>query len=328
MKKWLSPSPTDTKHEVKPSALQFNFAKAQPEPEPEPDLSAILFEEMQSFKQQGLYEEALSCIQRSFEINEDNLNDAKFLYELADIYFLLKDYARSANWLEKFLDLKPQDIYGQLLKAQIFLQMNDKEACLNLVSALLAKQFDFADSDKIIFFRELDNLLAKLCKIFKAEKLYRRLPAIATYQKQRRQFLRQHREIIATESEPKTMNKTPIELAIESIWDLQKVNDKSLDTLLKTPEELISKTILQQVLAYKKKLWLFNYLASIFYQHGKITTAIYLLRQALLLDDEDDLILKNLGYLLYKQGEKTSAKATLSDVKALDFMAIDLIKQC
>lgn len=330
MKKWLSPSQTATKHEVKPSALQFNFAKAQDEKTAKPDLSAILFEEMQGFKQQGLYEEALSCIQRSFEVDENNLNDAKYLYELADIYFRLKDFARSANWLQKFLDIKPQDNQGLLLKAQIFLQMNDKEASLNLVNALLAKNSDFSNSNKLLFFRELDNLIAKLAKIFKAEKLYRRNPAIAEYQKKRRQFLRQHKEIITSsaESEPKSMNKTPIELAIESIWDLQKANDNAINTLLKTPEETISKTILQQVLSFKKKLWLYNYLASIFYQHKKTTTAIYLLRQALLLDDENDLILKNLGYLLFKQNEKSAAKVTLSDVNALDFMTMDLIKQC
>lgn len=342
MKKWLSPALNDIKKcEITPSALKFNFT-ADKSPHTiethtaetkQPDLSTILFEEMYSFKQQGLYEEALSCIQRSFELNENNLNNAQYLYELADIYFRLKDFSRSANWLQKFLDDKPTDKSGLLLKAQLLLQMNDKEACLQIINALLTQTFNFADKNNYLFLKELDKFLDKLAKIFKTEKLHRRCPAVVTYQKKRRQFLRQHKTIATPnlESEPLIMNKLakkPIELAIEKIWDLQQANTQTTNTLLHTPIEEISQAILQQVLAYKKKLWLFNYIASIFYQHNNIDSAIYLLRQALLLDDESDLILKNLGYLLLKKGEKPAAKATLSDICYLDFMTMDLIKQC
>ena len=333
MKKWLTNSNNASSPQIKPSGLKFAFTTPANDTKiadtTKEDLASILFTEMQEFKHQGLYEEALSCIQRIFEIDENNVTNAKYLYELASIYFQLKDFARSVNWLEKFLDLKPQDSSGLLLKACLFLQTNDKEACLNIVNNLLNAPYDFKDETKIVFFQDLDKLLEKLTKIFKAEKLYRRAPAILAYQKKRRQYLHQHKQMLS-ESEPLPMHEqsTPIEIAVNQIWDDHKANTKTTQVILQTSEELINRTILKQVLSYKKKLWLYNYIATIFYQHHQLKPAIYLLRQALLLDDENDLILKNLGYLLYKQGEKAAAKATLSDIANPDFMLMDLVKQC
>lgn len=333
MKKWLTNANNASSPQIKPSGLKFAFTDPANDTKiadtTKEDLVSILFTEMQEFKQQGLYEEALSCIQRIFEIDENNITNAKYLYELAIIYFQLKDFARSVNWLEKFLDLKPQDSSGLLLKACLFLQTNDKEACLNIVNNLLNAPYDFKDETKMLFFQDLDKLLEKLTKIFKAEKLYRRAPAILAYQKKRRQYLHQHKQILS-ESEPLPMyeQSTPIEIAVNQIWDDHKANAKTTQVILQTPEELVNRTILKQVLSYKKKLWLYNYIATIFYQHHQLKPAIYLLRQALLLDDENDLILKNLGYLLYKQGEKAAAKATLSDIANPDFMLMDLVKQC
>ena len=83
-----------------------------------------------------------------------------------------------------------------------------------------------------------------------------------------------------------------------------------------------------QVLAYTKKLWLFNYIANIFRIHNDLNSAIYLLRQALLLDDENDLILANLGYLLYLNQDYINALNTLNDIKIKDFATLDLIQKC
>ena len=339
MKKWLTNSNNTSSPQIKPSGLKFTFADSADDTNHETtskeELASILFTEMQEFKQQGLYEEALSCIQRIFELDENNITSTKYLYELAIIYFHLKDFARSINWLGKFLDLKPQDKCGLLLKACLLLQTNDKEASLNIVNDLLNMPYDFKDENNAAFFQELDKLLEKLIKIFKAEKLYRRAPAILAYQKKRRQYLHQHKQInnsnlSKSESEPLPMHEqsTPIEIAVKQIWDDHKANAQTTKVILQTPEELINRTILNQVLSYKKKLWLYNYIATIFYQQQQLKPAIYLLRQALLLDDENELILKNLGYLLYKQGEKATAKATLSDIANPDFMIMDLIAQC
>lgn len=52
------------------------------------------------------------------------------------------------------------------------------------------------------------------------------------------------------------------------------------------------------------------------------------MRQALLLDDENDFILKNLGYLLCQNGEYPNALVVLKDIKHKDFAVLDLIAKC
>lgn len=54
--------------------------------------------EIHQFKQQKLYEEALSCIQLLFE---KNIVDSDIIYELADTYLCLHDYERAFNWTQK-----------------------------------------------------------------------------------------------------------------------------------------------------------------------------------------------------------------------------------
>ena len=61
---------------------------------------------------------------------------------------------------------------------------------------------------------------------------------------------------------------------------------------------------------------------------NNLKTALYLLRQALLLDDENEIVLKNLGYLLYKNGEYKAASSVLEDITVKDFAVSDLIRQC
>lgn len=115
---------------------------------------------------------------------------------------------------------------------------------------------------------------------------------------------------------------------INQIWDMQIANKENISTILATPCEQVSQCIMSQVLSYKKKIWLFNYLADIFRTHNNLQSAIFLLRQALLLDDENDFILKNLGYLLCQNGEYPNALVVLKDIKHKDFAILDLIAKC
>lgn len=127
-------------------------------------------------------------------------------------------------------------------------------------------------------------------------------------------------------------SKIPVNQALSTvlnrIWDMQTANNDDTKNILNYPAEEIGNAVMHQVLSYKKKIWLFNYLADIFRSHNNAKTALYLLRQALLLDDENDIILKNLGYLLYKNGEYKAALAALEDITVKDFAVLDLIRQC
>ena len=190
-------------------------------------------------------------------------------------------------------------------------------------------------------------IIEKLKKIFKADKLMRRCPNLNTYQKQRRQSLKTqkqknpvnhdltvHQSTVINSAKGVIMPDTntninpALQNTINQIWDMQIANKENISTILATPCEQVSQCIMSQVLSYKKKLWLFNYLADIFRTHNNLQSAIFLLRQALLLDDENDFILKNLGYLLCQNGEYPNALVVLKDIKHKDFAVLDLIAKC
>lgn len=301
-------------------------------------LKEALWEEIHQFKTEKLYAEALACFHTLFE---KKYADNYTFYELADIYFLMNDYTRSLNWLQKFQVAEPENCKGFLLQARIFLQLGKKDDALSTVCRLFSRKIKIDTEED---FQKLDQLITRLKKIFKTDKLLRRCPDINTYEKQRRHCLK---NISTDKAMPAVSNdttgtiiertimptsKTPVNQALSTvlnrIWDMQTANNDDTKNILNYPAEEIGNAVMHQVLSYKKKIWLFNYLADIFHNHNNAKTALYLLRQALLLDDENDIILKNLGYLLYKNGEYKAALAALEDITVKDFAVLDLIRQC
>ena len=92
--------------------------------------------EIHQFKQQKLYEEALSCIQLLFE---KNIVDSDIIYELADTYLCLHDYERAFNWTRKLKAQSPQDCRSLLLEIQLLLVHGKKEEALTTLNHLLSK---------------------------------------------------------------------------------------------------------------------------------------------------------------------------------------------
>lgn len=144
----------------------------------------ILLAEIHQFKQQKLYEEALSCIQLLFE---KNIVDNDIIYELADTYLCLHDYKRALNWIQKFKIQFSQDCRGLLLEMQFLLAHGKKEDALIALNHLLSNNFTLKNEK---YYQILDTLIEKLKKIFKADKLVRRCPNLNIYQKKRRQLLK------------------------------------------------------------------------------------------------------------------------------------------
>lgn len=293
------------------------------------------------FKHQKQYEEALSHIQILFE--KDNV-DNDIIYELADTYLCLHDYERAFNWIQKFKTQFPQDCRNLLLEIQLLLAHGKKEEALTTLNRLLSNKSTLNDEED---YQLLDMIIEKLKKIFKADKLMRRCPNLNIYQKKRRQSLKTqkqknpvnhdltvHQSTVINSTKGVIMPDTntninpALQNTINQIWDMQIANKENISTILTTPCEQVSQCIMSQVLSYKKKLWLFNYLADIFRTHNNLQSAIFLLRQALLLDDENDFILKNLGYLLCQNGEYPNALVVLKDIKHKDFAVLDLITKC
>lgn len=309
-------------------------------------LNAILAD-IKNLKHKKAYEEVLSYIQHLFE-NKRNLITQDIIYELADVYFLMQDYQRAFNWIQKFSKQNPKDCRSFLLSAQIYLNLGQKEDALNTIDTLFKLNIVLSTEQD---YKNLDKIIEHLKKIFKTDKLLRRCPSINDYQKKRRYLLKQQKatnfsvehssdklngssnsstntSITTEKSQGAIMPNSPLQQTINHIWDLQHASDEDINILLANNAPKISECIMTQVLAYTKKLWLFNYIANIFRIHNDLNSAIYLLRQALLLDDENDLILTNLGYLLYLNQDYVNALTTLNDIKIKDFATLDLIQKC
>ena len=309
-------------------------------------LNAILAD-IKNLKHKKAYEEVLSYIQHLFE-NKRNLITQDIIYELADVYFLMQDYQRAFNWIQKFSKQNPKDCRSFLLSAQIYLNLGQKEDALNTIDTLFKLNIVLSTEQN---YKNLDKIIEHLKKIFKTDKLLRRCPSINDYQKKRRYLLKQQKatnfsvehssdklngssnsstntSITTEKSQGAIMPNLPLQQTINHIWDLHHASDEDINILLANNAPKISECIMTQVLAYTKKLWLFNYIANIFRIHNDLNSAIYLLRQALLLDDENDLILTNLGYLLYLNQDYINALNTLNDIKIKDFATLDLIQKC
>ena len=301
----------------------------------------VLFQELCTFKQKQMYEEALGCIQTIFETTGATLD---IIYELADIYFLTGDFERSFKWLQRFKKQAPHDCRGYLLEAQLLLEYSQKDEALTVIDKLLTANIPLVNEQDFI---TLDHIIEKLKRIFKYDKLLRRCPALQVYQKQRRQRLKTQKNITknttlseinendlvpiednAANAKGDIMSTSPLQNTISHIWDLQSSNAEDTAIILAHSSSEVSECIMMQVLSLKKKIWLFNYLADLFRTNDNLNSSVYLLRQALLLDDENDLILKNLGYLLCQLGDYANATLVLNDINHKDFAVLDLIEKC
>ena len=331
--------PTQRENDCKPP----DFIKAEPSAPPKPpqtdQLRQKLYSDVQQFKRRGMYREALAALQTLSELHGAG---SDLIYETAEIYFAMREYTDCYKWLQRFIAREPLDARGSLLMAQLLLCFNRRDDAVNFLNKLLNQKPDFPEEK---YYESLDRLIDKLKKILKAEKLLRRCPKLAGYEKIRRQMKRSFRQsadsgqnsaTLITQGEIQ-MNENQSAVSegsyklgktIDHVWEMQRANDDDTAALLEANAEKISECIFCLVLSYKKKLWLFNYIAGIFYYHDRIDAAVHLLRQALLLDDEDSLILKNLGYLLCKKGEYSAAKAALGDIAVKDFATQDLIRKC
>ncbi len=351
-KKWFQPeiilakSPTDkqTTVTVNPpiATSNNNEAPATSTAKNTQDLINSLRNDYRKFKEKQQYEAAVACLQTIQEIGLDN-DDV--LYELAEIYFLQEDYESSYRYLQKFMANNRNDCRGLLLEARFRLSFKQKDDALNYLSKLFQchNLYSFNASENKYsedFYSAVDEFIERLKKIFKLEKLLRRCPNLAEYQKERRRALKNqptkqvHDKIVPSNQNANKNNINKVEKdimdltkTIAHIWDMQFADADEKNILLKSSADEVNQAIFCQVLSYRKKLWLFNYIAELFYTNGNISVALYLLRQALLLDDENDLILKNLGYLLWKNKEYAAAKAILEDISVKDFATLDLISE-
>lgn len=380
-------------------------------------------EEIAIFVQQKKYYNAIKLMDKLLDLNR---YDSELFFLRAKLHFLLKEYDEAYKFLDFFARENPRDYRLFLLNIEIKLKTNKKEEAIKVLDNFLFLYLQ----ERIIFsaldiYEEVDEIINKIKKIYKWNKLIKMCPSIKAYENKKRKILKnwqkniadinkdaKDKEEIKTKMEEirevkepyknpsideasevfplekvqdKSITKIPAkdlaqnpkkEIAInqskdldnicnkavdilkeknistinkevqeaklddfdtifkiiKTLWEKGRLDEKDKDILLKSQLLLIEKAIKEQYLSLKKQIWLFTYVANLFRNREIFDSAIYLLRSALKYDDEDSILLKNIGYTLIQKGEIKAGLTFLEDSKKddlyhfqIDFTVLDLI---
>ena len=68
-------------------------------------------------KSQGCYKQAIEMLYKALELESDNI---EILFQLGELYFLLNNFQRSMQYLDKVLKIKPEHIEALKLMQKIY----------------------------------------------------------------------------------------------------------------------------------------------------------------------------------------------------------------
>ena len=127
-------------------------------------------------------------------------------------------------------------------------------------------------------------------------------------------------------------NEIPIQVKKVSINDYlrkilaqEEIADSEVDEIIKVSRDNISEEIMKFEASLVSKIALYNYFSFMQFKLNNFENSIYYLKQALIIDDQNDMLLKNIGFVLFKNNQIVEAKEYLQKVKNKDFMVLDLI---
>ena len=105
----------------------------------------------------------------------------------------------------------------------------------------------------------------------------------------------------------------------------EEIADSEVDEIIKVSRDNISEEIMKFEASLVSKIALYNYFSFMQFKLNNFENSIYYLKQALIIDDQNDMLLKNIGFVLFKNNQIVEAKEYLQKVKNKDFMVLDLI---
>ncbi len=94
-------------------------------------------------KRQGYYKQAIEVYYKLLSETEDNI---EILVELADLYFLMKNFAKATHYIEKVLELNPKHVQCLNILKNIHLESDKKKDALRLAEKIY--NIDSNDSTK------------------------------------------------------------------------------------------------------------------------------------------------------------------------------------
>ena len=112
---------------------------------------------------------------------------------------------------------------------------------------------------------------------------------------------------------------------LRKILAQEEIADSEVDEIIKVSRDNISEEIMKFEASLISKIALYNYFSFMQFKLDNFENSIYYLKQALIIDDQNDMLLKNIGFVLFKNNQMVESKEYLQKVKNKDFMVLDLI---
>ncbi len=281
--------------------------------------------------------------------------DADLMLDLAQIYYNTQDYTRAESWARNSYN-KDGSTDTLIFLAKIYSSDDKMENMAEILNEILENNYDaFSDEQKkliddLIFYVELTYELGEINKKFpNIAKWMNRNDAIddsfeepeATDNKEDEAF----NDNINNEQQDECENDSSIEENItesfgndeseKKVKDIlvelasgESISDKEVDYLIQHNASGLIGAIDSLSVSLNKKILTDNFIAAAYYEKGKPDEAILLLKAALNIDDQNDLILKNIGFIFWTQGDRRKAQISLQAVEHKDFMVCDILKKC
>lgn len=268
----------------------------------------LLRKEILTLKANEDYEEAMLKI---VELFDTGYNDIDIMYELAEIYYLTNDYERAATWVGKILGVNNSHQETLLLAIKIYNNSGQSEKTLPVIELLLSRSDAKFINENKEFFSGIINVNKEQIAQFKLIS----------------KFINTDNIVLNETSVSTTSNEVDfcINSYLTKILKQEQIADKEVDVAINQDKEVVAEAIMAYQTSLVNKIALYNYFSYAKFKLDALTDSIYYLKQSLLIDDQNDLVLKNLGFVLSKNNEQSAAKEYLQKVQNKDFMVLDLL---
>ena len=269
----------------------------------------LLRKEILTLKDNEDYEEAMLKIVELFELG---YNDIDVMYELAEIYYLTNDYERAATWVGKILGANNSHKKTLLLAIQIYNNSGQSEKALPVIELLLSRSdAKFINENKEFFSGIINKNIEQVTN-------YKLISNFINFN----DF--DEAENLSNEI-PIQVKKVSINDYLRKILAQEEIADSEVDEIIKVSRDNISEEIMKFEASLVSKIALYNYFSFMQFKLDNFENSIYYLKQALIIDDQNDMLLKNIGFALYKNDQIVEAKEYLQKVQNKDFMVLDLL---
>ena len=269
----------------------------------------LLRKEILTLKANEDYEEAMLKI---VELFDTGYNDIDIMYELAEIYYLTNDYERAATWVGKILGVNNSHQETLLLAIKIYNNSGQSEKTLPVIELLLSRSDAKFINENKEFFSGIINKNIEQVTNYKLISNFINSNDFAEAKNLSNEISIQ-------------VKKVSINDYLRKILAQEEIADSEVDEIIKVSRDNISEEIMKFEASLISKIALYNYFSFMQFKLDNFENSIYYLKQALIIDDQNDMLLKNIGFALYKNDQIVEAKEYLQKVQNKDFMVLDLL---